>query len=211
MDGNWKFCGLLVLLIILVSHSLCSCWSLNDEGLALLKLRERVVSDPFGALGNWKSSDTENDPCSWFGVECSGGKVVILNLKDLCLEGALAPELRRLTHIKSIILRNNSFTGIIPEGFGELMELEVLDLGYNNFTGSLPSDLGINESLAILLLDNNELLGALSPEIYELQMISESQVDEALLSNVAKKGSSCNRRFSTWYVFCRFKITSFET
>lgn len=48
------------------------------------------------------------------------------------------------------ILRNNSFTGIIPEGFGQLKELEVLDLGYNNFSGPLPSDLGINESLAIL-------------------------------------------------------------
>lgn len=48
------------------------------------------------------------------------------------------------------ILRNNSFSGIIPEGFGELKELEVLDLGYNNFSGPLPSDLGINESLTIL-------------------------------------------------------------
>ncbi|XP_044509663.1 probable inactive receptor-like protein kinase At3g56050 isoform X2 [Mangifera indica] len=198
MEWNWKLGGLQVLFIILVSRSLCLCWSLNDEGLALLRLRERVVSDPFDALKNWKSSDTENDPCSWFGVGCYEGKVVILNLKDLCLEGSLAPELRRLTHIKSIILRNNSFSGIIPEGFGELKELEVLDLGYNNFSGPLPSDLGINESLTILLLDNNEILGGLSPEIYELQMISESQVDEALLSSAAKKGLSCGKRFITW-------------
>lgn len=50
---------------------------MNTAGLALLKLRERVVSDPSGALRNWKSSGTE-DHCSWFGVECSEGKVVIL-------------------------------------------------------------------------------------------------------------------------------------
>lgn len=48
------------------------------------------------------------------------------------------------------ILRNNSFSGIIPEGLVELKELEVLDLGYNNFSGHLPADLGSNISLAIL-------------------------------------------------------------
>ena len=48
------------------------------------------------------------------------------------------------------VLRNNSFTGIIPEGIGELKELEVLDLGYNNFTGPLPAELGSNLSLTIL-------------------------------------------------------------
>lgn len=82
------------------------CWSLNDEGdvivlffiflcclfgepenegnclgfagVALLRFRERVVKDPFGALSNWNDDDGEVDPCSWFGVGCSGGKVVQL-------------------------------------------------------------------------------------------------------------------------------------
>ncbi|XP_048326367.2 probable inactive receptor-like protein kinase At3g56050 [Ziziphus jujuba] len=162
------------------------CWSLNDEGLALLRIRERVVSDPFGALSNW-NDDGHVNPCSWFGVECSDGKVVVLNLKDLCLGGTLAPEITNLVHIKSIILRNNSFTGIIPEGIGKLEELEMLDLGYNNFSVPLPGDLGSNLSLAILLLDNNGLLGSMTPEIYDLEMISEFQVDESLLFNGAKE------------------------
>lgn len=56
----------------------------NDElgifcaGLALLRFRDRVVSDPFGALSNWKDEDGVVDPCSWFGIECSDGKVVAL-------------------------------------------------------------------------------------------------------------------------------------
>ncbi|KAK3229513.1 hypothetical protein Dsin_001394 [Dipteronia sinensis] len=190
---NWVFSRLGILFMVLVSHSLYSCWSLNDEGLALLRIRECVLSDPFGALKNWRSVD---DHCAWFGVECSDGKVVVLNLEDLCLEGTLAPELRSLIHIKSINLRNNSFNGIVPEGFGELKELEVLDLGYNNFSGPLPHDLGINLSLAILLLDNNELLSGFSPEIYELQILSESQVDENQLSNAAKRKPSCNNQGS---------------
>ncbi|XVE69466.1 hypothetical protein DITRI_Ditri09bG0154500 [Diplodiscus trichospermus] len=120
------------------------------------------------------------------------------NLKDLCLKGTLAPELGNLVHIKSIILRNNSFTGIIPREIGELKELEVLDLGYNNFNGPLPPEFGSNPLLTILLLDNNEFLGSFSPQIYELQRISETQVDENQLSNAAK--SSCKQRVNTWNV-----------
>ncbi|BFG22883.1 hypothetical protein CerSpe_091570 [Prunus speciosa] len=204
MNKKWKFSrlkdrlGMLGMVVVcLLIQNLSFCWSLNDEGLALLKFRDRVVSDPFGALSNWNDDDIEVDPCSWFGVECADGKVVVLNLKDLCLGGTLTPELRNLVHVKSIILRNNSFTGIIPGGIGELKELEVLDLGYNDFSGPLPADLGSNFSLAILLLDNNRLLGILSPEIYNLEILSEFQVDENRLSGAGRE-SSCNERSISW-------------
>lgn len=52
------------------------------------------------------------------------------------------------------ILRNNSFSGTIPEEIGELKELEVLDLGYNNLCTPIPANLGNNLSLTILLVDN---------------------------------------------------------
>lgn len=47
-------------------------------GLALLRFRERVVSDPFGALANWNDAVGVVNPCSWHGVECSDGNVVSL-------------------------------------------------------------------------------------------------------------------------------------
>ena len=47
-------------------------------------------------------------------------------------------------------------------------------------------------------MDNNKLLGSLSPEIHELQLLSESQIDENLLSNVAK-GLSRHERPLAWY------------
>ncbi|KAK3042126.1 hypothetical protein RJ639_001828 [Escallonia herrerae] len=166
-------------------------------GLALLRFRDRVVSDPFGALSNWNDDVGVIDPCLWHGIECSEGNVVVLNLKDLCLGGTLAPDLRNLLHMKSIILRNNSFCGIIPEEIGELEELEVLDLGCNNFSGPLPSDLGNNLSLSILLLDNNELFGSISPEHDELKMLSEVQVDENHLSYDPQR-SLCKERFISW-------------
>ncbi|KAG8644652.1 hypothetical protein MANES_11G152091v8 [Manihot esculenta] len=190
---SWKFIRFRVLLLFLLYQNFIFCWSLNDEGLALLKFRERIVSDPYDALKNWKDEDGVVNPCYWFGVECSDGKVVELNLKDLYLGGTLAPDLRNLVRIKSIILHNNSFTGIIPEGIGELKELEVLDFGNNNFSGPLPPVLDSSLSLTILFLDNNRLLSNLSPEIHRLETHSEFQVDENQLASAAK-GPSYNER-----------------
>lgn len=47
-------------------------------------------------------------------------------------------------------------------------------------------------------MDNNEHLEISSPEIYELQILSETQVDENELSNAAK-GSSCRNEQVAWY------------
>lgn len=155
------------------------------------------MKDPFGALLSWTCSDGAQDHCSWNGVYCSDGKVVDLYLKDLCLEGTLGPELGSLIHVKSIVLRNNSFLGIIPKEIKELDNLEVLDLGYNNFSGSLPLDVGSNLSLTILLLDNNRLLESIPTELYELWKLSEVQVDEKQLSSAAL-GESNSRRSFLW-------------
>ncbi|XP_041025469.1 inactive receptor-like serine/threonine-protein kinase At2g40270 isoform X2 [Juglans microcarpa x Juglans regia] len=81
MEQNWKL-GLFVVVVVMcfLCQSFQWSWRLNDKGLALLRFRERVVSDPLGALSNWKEEDVEVDPCSWFGVACSDGKVVVLNV-----------------------------------------------------------------------------------------------------------------------------------
>lgn len=202
MDERWVFhrqrlrwAVLAVVMLLLQSTRLC--FSLNNEGLALLRIREGIVRDPFGALANWNDKDGQFDHCSWFGVECSDGKVVILNLRDLCLGGTLAPEMGKLPYIKSIILRNNSFHGGIPHEIGELLELEVLDLGFNNFSGPFPLDLGNNLSLTTLLLDHNEYITSITPEAYELNLLSETLVDEEQLSSIHSK-SSCNSETVCW-------------
>ncbi|XAR60762.1 Non-specific serine/threonine protein kinase [Bertholletia excelsa] len=196
MSEKWRFHRLklrmaAVLAVLLLSlRGLSLCWSLNSEGLALLKFREGVVNDPFGALSNWGDREGDANPCSWFGVKCIGRKVIILNLKDLCLEGILAPELGKLTYIKSIILRNNSFWGNIPAEIAKLKELEVLDIGYNNFSGSIPSDLGNNLSLSILLVDNNNFVDRMSPKLHKITALSEIQVAENQLRSAALETSS---------------------
>ncbi|CAI9288130.1 unnamed protein product [Lactuca saligna] len=208
MERFWKYnrfklrLAILFVVALVIDHSSSLCWSLNTEGLALLKFRDGIERDPLGVLSGWNNDDEAADsgPCSWFGVECSDGKVVILNLRDLCLEGTLAPEVGKLTNVKSIILRNNSFHGTIPQEIGDLKELEVLDLGYNNFTGPFTSDLVNNLSLSILLLDNNKFLDNLSPEVNNLKTLSEFQVDENQLTTSHNNDFICNKRSSSWNV-----------
>ncbi|CAM8967327.1 unnamed protein product [Rhodiola kirilowii] len=168
-----------ILLLIHINVELC--WSLNEEGLALMRFRERVVSDPLGGLINWEERIGEDDPCSWFGVGCVDGKVIFLNLKDLRLKGTLGPELGELISIRSIVLRNNLFFGEIPAEMGDLQDLEVLDLGYNNLSGLIPLHFG--PSVMKLLFDNNELLGTISPEFEGLQMYSKPHIDQKEVIN----------------------------
>ncbi|KAL1535485.1 non-specific serine/threonine protein kinase [Salvia divinorum] len=172
------------------------CRSLNHEGVALLKFKEEIVSDPHGALSNWIDEIGLENPCSWSGVGCSKGYVVDLNLKDLCLRGTLSPHIGILIHLKSLILRNNSFTGVIPEEITHIKGLEVLDVGYNNFSGKLPCSLGNNFSMTLLLLDNNERISDISPEVYELQKLSEAQVEEGLLSR--SNEANCESLLMSW-------------
>lgn len=155
------------------------CASINDEGLALLRFRERVELDPYGALSDW--DEGAMDPCLWFGVECFDEKVVSLNLKDLYLKGMLAPELGKLIHMKSLILQNNSFSGIVPSEIGELQKLEVLDLRNNNFSGPLPSDLANMLPLKILALRGNRFIGSIPPQLKDLAILSEQQIHAELL------------------------------
>ncbi|XP_058749605.1 protein MALE DISCOVERER 2-like [Vicia villosa] len=169
------------------------CLSLNDEGLALLEFRQRISSDPRVALENWNSNDC--DPCNWFGVHCIDGKVQTLDLNGLSLEGTLAPELGKLSHLKSLVLCNNNFSGEIPKELGELAELELLDLRENNLSGCIPVELSKMLSLKHLLLcDNNIEESDSHQDQGNFRLFSKSLLDECS-SPLATLFACINRKF----------------
>lgn len=49
-------------------------------GLALLKFKDGIENDPLRVLSGWNKDGEFGDlgHCSWFGVECLDGKVVVL-------------------------------------------------------------------------------------------------------------------------------------
>ncbi|KAG0468166.1 hypothetical protein HPP92_017494 [Vanilla planifolia] len=174
-----------LLVSVVVALSCQSLDSLEVEGWYLLRFKEGVKVDPYASLTKWGESGV--DHCLWYGVGCSDdGRVVSLNLKDLCLEGILVKEIGKLIHLKSLILHNNSLSGTIPKEINQLQKLEVLDLGNNNLSGTFPIDLLRISSLKILVLGNNKFIyESLSP--YELSLLSKHQVDEVILRS--KSGS----------------------
>ncbi|KAJ1688397.1 hypothetical protein LUZ63_019787 [Rhynchospora breviuscula] len=146
-------CALLLLHFFLIN----GCFSLNPEGLALLKFRSGVEVDEYGAMENWDPRDAT--PCNWNGISCDHGKVIFLNLENLALKGTLASELAQLQQLKALMLRNNKFSGRIPKEITSLAKLEVLDLRNNDLTGGIPAEIGNMRSIKLLLLCNNEFDG----------------------------------------------------
>ncbi|KQK09160.1 protein MALE DISCOVERER 2 [Brachypodium distachyon] len=145
--------GYCVLVVLALHCVVGGCSAINLEGSVLLKFSSRVEEDPLGAMAGWSLQD--GDPCSWNGVRCADGRVVMLNLKDLSLRGTLGPELGSLSHLTALVLSNNMFSGPIPKEIGGLAMLEILDLSNNNLTGEVPQEIAEMPSLKHLLLSNN--------------------------------------------------------
>ncbi|KAL6615779.1 hypothetical protein ACP70R_038049 [Stipagrostis hirtigluma subsp. patula] len=162
MDG---FISSWMALVALALHlAVDGCSAVNLEGSALLKFQSRVEEDPHGAMAGWSLRD--GDPCSWNGVRCIDGRVVMLNLKDLSLKGTLGPELGTLSHLRALVLSNNLFSGTIPKEMSALPMLEILDLSNNKLTGEVPPEIAEMQSLKHLLLSNNSFRWPLIRNIY---------------------------------------------
>ena len=69
-------------------------------------------------------------------------------------------------------LRENMFSGTMPENVGEILpSLSYLDLSSNFINGTIPPSIGMLKNLQILVLRNNCLSGELPPRWEELQRI----------------------------------------
>lgn len=110
------------------------------------------VDYPLKLASSWKG----NDPCTgdWFGVSCSDGKVSVLNLPNLNLNGRISPSLGELGSLVDIRLGGNNLTGTIPANFTGLTRLRMLNVSANNLAPPVPK---FSRSVT-LLTDRNPLL-----------------------------------------------------
>ncbi|XP_015895351.3 serine/threonine-protein kinase BRI1-like 2 [Ziziphus jujuba] len=161
--------------------------SIKTDAEALMKFKKMIQQDPDGVFSGWQ---LDRNPCSWYGVSCSMGRVTELNISGRPLKGnnIYLDPLASLDMLSSITLSLNSFTvnstsllqlpyglkeldlsfgglvGTIPENFfPKFPNLVSVNLGYNNLTGSVPDDLLLNsDKLQYLDLSSNNLTGSIS-------------------------------------------------
>ncbi|WOK92555.1 LRR receptor-like serine/threonine-protein kinase FLS2 [Canna indica] len=129
----------------------------ETERRALLAIKSDMY-DP----GDWFSSWTGRDCCTWRGVACddnaTGGHVTELNLRypyaddqyGFSTKGAskVNPSLLQLKHLKRLDLSMNDFAGArIPKMIASLVHLKYLNLSNAGFGGSIPPQLGNLSSL----------------------------------------------------------------
>lgn len=84
-----------------------------------------------------------NDPCTWYGVTCTLGRVTGLDLSGSELSGEVPANIDSLRYLTSLDLSDNALTGSI-EFITKLENLTSVNLRGNKFSGDIPPSLEID-------------------------------------------------------------------
>ncbi|XP_044490077.1 leucine-rich repeat receptor-like serine/threonine-protein kinase RGI4 [Mangifera indica] len=158
------------LLVTITSLLFYSCYSIDEQGRALLTWKNSLNSS-WDVLGTWNPGDTS--PCKWFGIHCnSNGEVVEISLKGLDLQGSLPSNFQALKSLKTLKISSSNLTGRIPEELGELDELVFVDLSGNSLSGEIPIEICRLSKLESLYLNSNFLDGEIPSGIGNLSSLA---------------------------------------
>ena len=117
---------------------------------------------------NWL---TDNDLSTWHGVFVTNGRVWGINLEGNNLNGAIPPDLGKLSHLSHLNLASNRLTGTIPPELGELSNLSELVLAYNQLSGPIPPELGNLYNLRLIHFAGNQLSGPIPAALANLRFL----------------------------------------
>ncbi|XP_059438912.1 probable LRR receptor-like serine/threonine-protein kinase At5g45780 isoform X2 [Corylus avellana] len=152
------------------SDSLLSPKGVNYEVAALMAVKNKM-NDELHVMNGWDINSV--DPCTWNMVACSAeGFVVSLEMASMGLSGMLSPSISNLSHLNTMLLKNNQLSGPIPPDIGKLLELQTLDLSGNQFVGEIPRSLGFLTHLSYLQLSRNKLSGQIPKPVADLTGLS---------------------------------------
>nr|XP_027118478.1 LRR receptor-like serine/threonine-protein kinase EFR [Coffea arabica] len=188
------FLLLLVAMIFSVSHISASKQFQNEtDRLALLEFKKQIYNDPLGVLNSWNHSQHH---CQWEGITCGTRhqRVIALTLRHKHFSGIISPLVGNLSFMRFIHLEENQFHGEIPQEFGRLFRLRVLNLPIfnssavvvisvagNSFHGNLPTNIGLTLPVSqpwgkqILCLKGGNILDNVLMNCQNLQYLDISQ------------------------------------
>ena len=153
---------------------------------------------------NWTNNDgwlTDAPIGDWYGIQTdSNGRVVVIDLQENLLSGAVPRELGDLTSLQQLMLGNvevecsegsgcvptsptaNRLSGAIPPELGQLTNLESFHLALNRLSGEIPPELGNLTSLETLWLYSNQLTGEIRPWLGNLASLKSLSLHSNQLS-----------------------------
>lgn len=153
----------------------------------------------FKATGGvtWRNNDfwsSKAHVCDWFGVACSDGHVIMVNLPSNGLSGTVPSEIYSLERLQVLRLNENpdlttAFNNIANaktlqdlsisgtkigslKGLEQAKSLSALDMSHCSLKGKFPSEVSSLENLRHLSLSNNTMTGDL-PTISQLRYLRE--------------------------------------
>lgn len=124
----------------------------------------------------------DNTPCDWYGVTCSNGHVLYLQLPDNNLNGPLTPEIGNLAYLTVLNLDHNLLNGVLPSAIGKLAALQALSLNGDHLSGTLPATLGDLSQLTTLQLNANQFSGPIPTELGNLSNLQHLELYQNQLS-----------------------------
>ncbi|PRP85200.1 LRR receptor-like serine/threonine-protein kinase GSO1-like [Planoprotostelium fungivorum] len=137
---------------------LCSCIAIdaeisNETRDILMELYDSTIGDGWFESDGW---GTEDDPCTWTGIECDDDSTQItsLNLFNNDLQGTLPPSLSNLTSLTYLNLSYNLFDdGLAVPDLRLMTKLDTLDVSYclSSYTGAISLN-GLPLSMQFLYL-----------------------------------------------------------
>ena len=82
-----------------------------------------------------------------------------------------------MSELQDLSMKENQFSGSLPENFAGLSKLRMLDLDRNDLIGTIPSQYGMLEKLTILQLNRNQLSGTVPSELSRLDKLQVLLLD----------------------------------
>ncbi len=110
----------------------------STERDALIALYNSTNGDNWLKKTGWLgAAGTE---CDWFGIDCSDGQVQSIFLSSNSLSGVLPKELNSFSKLNTFVVGDNSITGSLS-ALSSMSTLRNLDLRNNLFSGTIPQSL----------------------------------------------------------------------
>ncbi|XP_017985314.1 PREDICTED: putative receptor-like protein kinase At3g47110 [Theobroma cacao] len=134
--------------------------NLTTDQSTLLEFKDQILDSHNVFASNWSITSSV---CHWVGISCSArhGRVSVLDLSHMGLEGTIAPHLGNLSFLVSLNLSGNNFHGYLPKELAKLRRLKLLDQSYNAFDGDIPLWFGALHKIKYLILSNNNFTGTI--------------------------------------------------